>query len=110
MPAPKPLGNGWFLALDALAMNRALSGESGVVAKDILKLTRKVERKAKRFAPVDTGRLQSSITSAMGQDEELAGIVGSNVEYAVHVEFGTSRMQAQSYLRRALEEVEQEIS
>lgn len=49
-----------------------------------------IEDLAAALAPVDTGRLQSSIDSAV----ELAGttykaFVGSNVEYAPYVEFGT---------------------
>lgn len=40
-------------------------------------------------------------------------IVGTNVEYAVHVEFGTSRMQAQPYLfpaaRRVIRSPEKHI-
>lgn len=32
-------------------------------------------------------------------------VVGTNVNYSVHVEFGTSRMQAQPYLRPAVEHV-----
>ena len=38
--------------------------------------------------PVDTGRLRSSMAVAL-QDEGLTAIVGSNVQYAPHVEFGT---------------------
>lgn len=41
--------------------------------------------------------------------KEFAGraeyVVGTNVEYAVYVEFGTSRMEAQPYLRPATKEV-----
>ena len=35
-------------------------------------------------------------------------VVGTNVEYAVYVEFGTSKMQAQPYLRPAAERVMQQ--
>lgn len=42
------------------------------------------------FAPVDTGRLKSSISSAV-VEEELAAYIGTNVEYAIYQEFGTSR-------------------
>lgn len=61
-----------------------------------------IERGAKQACPVDTGRLRSSI----GVDFEeggLAASVGSNVEYAEHVEYGTSRMAAQPYLTPAKE-------
>lgn len=49
-----------------------------------------IEREAKQRAPVDTGNLRASIASVI---EEIAGgyraVIGSNVEYAADVEFGT---------------------
>ena len=41
-------------------------------------------------APVDTGRLKSSISSAVVSSEKAA-YIGTNVEYAPYQEFGTSR-------------------
>lgn len=41
-------------------------------------------------APVDTGRLKGSISSAVVADEKAA-YIGTNVEYAPYQEFGTSR-------------------
>ena len=38
--------------------------------------------------PVDTGRLRASVAVAI-EDQGLTGIIGSNVQYAPHVEFGT---------------------
>lgn len=73
--------------------------------------------------PVDTGRLRASITyateNAQGTygsphetgDSKLQGsvpqstvVVGTNVEYAPYVEYGTSKSKAQSFLRKALQE------
>lgn len=54
---------------------------------------------AKRQAPVDTGRLRSSITYV---EEEGVFKVGSNVEYAPFVEFGTEDRAPQPYLRPAV--------
>lgn len=45
-----------------------------------------VENKAKIKAPVDTGQLRASITHEIDGE---TGIVGTNVEYAPYVEFGT---------------------
>ena len=55
---------------------------------------------AKRFAPVRTGRLRDSIRVL----ERGSGyvIVGSDVEYAPYVEFGTYRMAPRSFLRPAV--------
>jgi len=48
----------------------------------------RVERSAKQRAPVDTGTLRASIqTDDAGQ---LRKVVGTNVEYAPDVEFGTA--------------------
>lgn len=48
---------------------------------------------AKRFSPVDTGRLRSSITGTVSKAgfpvKRLQGIVGTNIEYAPYMEFGT---------------------
>ena len=45
-----------------------------------------VENDAKLGCPVDTGVLKSSITHVV---EDEVGMVGTNVEYAPYVEFGT---------------------
>ncbi len=63
-----------------------------------------VERDAKINAPVDTGRLRSSITNRIEiEGDQLVGIVGTNVEYASFQEFGTSKMPAHPFLFPALE-------
>ena len=50
-----------------------------------------VTRDAKRFAPVDTGRLRASITPEVRVNgpASIQGVVGSNVTYAPFVELGT---------------------
>lgn len=64
-------------------------------------LGERVAQRAKEHCPVDTGRLQESITSTANGKTVT---VGSDVEYAVYVELGTCKMRAQPYLRPALEE------
>ena len=79
------------------------------------------ERFAKEECPVDTGRLMGSITyatahkrskpeapakpeDAMKQTpDESSTIIGTDVEYAQHVEFGTSRTKAHPFIRPAVE-------
>ncbi len=54
------------------------------------KATMMVTASAKRFAPVDTGRLRASITPEVrSTPTEVIGVVGSNVKYAPYVELGT---------------------
>lgn len=70
-----------------------------------------VERDAKIKSPVDTGRLRSSLTHVSedsGSDNPSVK-VGTNVEYAKFVEFGSSRQAAQPFLYPALIENEQKI-
>lgn len=93
-----------------------------------------IEGRAKKLAPVDTGALRNSMhtvthnTSTFGEavarmqknkkqrdivvteipkpDKERVAHVGAGVEYAICVEFGTSRMAAQPFLFPATEAVE----
>lgn len=61
------------------------------------------EANAKEICPVDTGRLRNSITHTQDGDNAY---IGTNVEYAPYVEFGTSRtrMKERPYLRPAATE------
>ncbi len=66
-----------------------------------------VETYAKILVPVDTGTLKSSIM--VDEVTPRQAIIGPHTDYAEHVEFGTSRMEAQPYMRPALDEHENEI-
>ena len=58
-----------------------------------------VQGQASEIAPKITGNLRNSITYKVKEEE---AIVGTNVEYAPYVEFGTSKMEAQPYLEPSL--------
>lgn len=58
------------------------------------------EAYASDYCPVDTGRLRASISHDTDEDTMY---LGTNVEYAPYVELGTSRMDAQPFLRPAIE-------
>lgn len=64
---------------------------------------------AQDLAPVDTGNLKSSLDhKAESNDVEIVGTSRAkapykDVEYAVYVELGTHRMNAQPFLRPAIE-------
>ena len=60
-----------------------------------------IERDAKRKCPVDTGRLRCSISTDLSQINSYEATIGTNVEYAVHVEYGTYKQSAKPYLRPA---------
>ncbi len=61
--------------------------------RDMLRATLFVLRDSKKNAPVDTGRLRSSIQSSIRRKtifgRGVVGVVGSNVEYAPFMELGT---------------------
>lgn len=56
---------------------------------------------AKMLCPVDTGNLRNSITHQV-VPEDGAVHIGTNVEYAAYVEYGTSKTKAQPYLEPAI--------
>lgn len=62
-----------------------------------------VQNGARVRCPVDTGRLRASIMSTPGRDGRGPYVdIGTNVQYAPYVEYGTMRTRAQPYLRPAL--------
>ncbi len=103
--------------IDQEALARLFNDPKGPVGRDLKRRGSNVEFLAKQLVPVDTGLLRASITSSLGHDEHglFAGI-GSDVDYAIYVEYGTGRqstwpgdkntsingMAPQPYLRPAL--------
>ena len=80
-----------------------LQGPDGPVYKMILKTVIRIEGVAKSLCPVDTGRLRSSIQHQIALDAgEITGRVGTNVEYAPYVEFGTRKWVGKPFLIPAL--------
>ncbi len=59
------------------------------------------ERHAKAITPVDTGRLKGSISHAADGE---AAYIGTNVEYAPYVEFGSVHNKAHHMLKKAATE------
>lgn len=81
-----------------------------IVHDSLLKSAMNVERKAKSLTPVDTGRLRGSINT----DDKTAGKhieieVGTDVEYAEPVEFGTYKSSAQPFLNPAFNSEKEKI-
>lgn len=88
---------------DAAALDRLLKSEEGPIGRDLLKRAIRVESTAKHLAPVDTGLYRSSITHDLRRDSRgLVAFIGSNIHYAIHLEFGTRFMRAFATLRTAL--------
>lgn len=72
----------------------------------IAKAGEAVVKNAKAICPVDTSRLRNSIHS---EASGLTATIGTNVEYALYVEMGTYKMQAQPYLVPGLLNSQSEI-
>lgn len=93
--------------LDDAAFRRALPGALAQIKLrsegDLQRLGIIVQNEARKLAPVDTGRLRASIQHVMGRDGRGPYVdVGTNVEYAPHVEYGTQNSAAQPFMRPAL--------
>ncbi|NUR42060.1 MAG: HK97 gp10 family phage protein [Streptomyces sp.] len=72
-------------------LRRVMGRMSDDVARAVDRTRIDVQNEARRRAPVDTGRLRSSIVSrAEGGGRSLGYMVGSNVNYAAAVEYGTA--------------------
>jgi len=100
-----------------------LAALSGVTAAAI-----QLEGRAALLCPVDTGRLRGSITyrtynsqdapnppakaddGTNARPKKFEGYVGTNVEYAAHIEYGTKRSAAQSFLRKAADTSRDDLS
>lgn len=86
--------------LDSLRKKlQSLGGElERATEKGVEKATKTVQTAAKLLCPVDTGYLRESIQTSFAWQPsgEYVGTVGTIVEYAPYVEFGTGQMGAAS--------------
>ena len=71
------------------------------IARALEAIGLQAEGYAKMLCPVDTGNLRNSITHTYDSFERKA-YIGTNVEYAAYVEYGTSKTKAQPYLKPAV--------
>jgi HK97 gp10 family phage protein len=82
-------------------IRRAVSRLKIETEAELVGVALSIQNDARRYCPVDTGRLRASITASPVQ--RLGGRlfiwIGTNVEYAPFVEYGTRFMAAQPYLR-----------
>jgi HK97 gp10 family phage protein len=63
----------------------------------VSKSTQLMEAQAKALSPVQTGHLRQNIKTYI-EDGGLRGKVISHAEYSQHVEYGTSKQEAQPYM------------
>ena len=65
------------------------------------------ESYAVKKCPYDTGRLRGSISHGVSE-EEMCGFIGTNVEYAPYVEYGTIKMKARPFFKPAVNDHQDE--
>lgn len=82
---------------------QVIDGIDSAIGVALEKIGLLAENYAARKCPVDTGNLQGSITHEVDAGDN-AVYIGTNVEYAPHVELGTSRQKAQPFLMPAASE------
>lgn len=69
------------------------------IAKSLEELGEKLANEAKKRAPVDTGELRDSIDYEVKGDELF---IGAKAEHAPFVEYGTSKMKRQPFLKKSV--------
>lgn len=91
--------------IDSIISQLSNFGEDAIraAAKELTDTAHEVEAEAKnnikRNKTVDTGRLLGSvITEIKGSGVNTEAEIGTNVEYANYIEYGTSRMAAKPFL------------
>ena len=82
-------------------IQQAIKEKDERVERALVQIGLMMERYAQSICPVDTGRLRNSITN---DHDDTSVIVGTNVEYAPYVEYGTSRQRAQPYLKPSVQD------
>jgi HK97 gp10 family phage protein len=110
-----------FVGMDWKGQEVKIQGKK-VAGRSIYEVGLIIEGQAKALAPIKTGRLAGSITTQQSTgsphgleapatmadipdrpQSENEVIVGTNVNYSQHVEYGTVNMDAQPFLRPAFD-------
>jgi HK97 gp10 family phage protein len=78
------------------------------IGRAIEKAVYKVQEKAKRNSPVDTGRMRASITKHT-TSRNLHGEVVVGVNYGIYVHEGTRHMRGRPFLKDAVGQSERDI-
>src|SRR5690242_12914846 len=73
--------------------------ESDFSKEELTRIGNRVLEIAQSLAPVKTGALKGSLKLIVNDDSV---VIGSDLDYSVYVELGTSKMQARPYLMPAL--------
>lgn len=88
----------------AAKLRKAATATRPLLVKAVTKITKEIEADAKTLVPVRTSTLQNSINGTVlaSFGDQIVGQVVPGANYALYVEFGTSKMAAQPFLFPAL--------
>jgi HK97 gp10 family phage protein len=90
------------MAVRIVISSEAVPGLEAALIEKLEPVARRVVSNAKRLVPVDTYNLHDNIESQVGPEGgKIVARVGTDVEYGLYVEQGTSRARAQPWLRPA---------
>lgn len=84
-----------------------LRGAGKEVSTDVLKATRdtgdRIQKRAKKDAPVETGELRRSIKVVKSRSRQVISVeIVADSDHAIFQEYGTTRNRAQPFMRPAL--------
>lgn len=104
---PMRLGTQVSTQINTRQYERGLRRYFGRMSDDVKQAVERtridVQNEARRRAPVDTGRLRSSIVSrSEGSGRSVGYVVGTNVNYAAAVEYGTAPHVIKPRYKKAL--------
>ncbi len=89
---------------DAIKVLIGIKEKTYPVAYEVsMEIADKIIAEAKRICPIDTGQLRSSIQIYDENTAKATVQLAANTSYAAFVEWGTSRMKAQPYMRPAVQ-------
>jgi hypothetical protein len=78
------------IRIDEAELRELLYGPAGPVVREVRRVTNRTLNTAKRYAPVDEGTLRASLQGTVEVSGPLViGRVGSHLEYALFLHFGT---------------------
>ena len=93
------------MAIDSWNPENVISATEKKLRKILTLLAIQVQTDAKLLCPYDTGNLRKSIGYFVLSSKHA--IVGTNLEYAPHVEYGTIYWEGKAFLRPALDKLSQ---
>jgi len=89
------------------ALDASIAGLDAAVNRALLEIAEAIAARAHELVPVDTGALQRSLS--VKQRRQLEAII-EMLYYGFYVEYGTSKMRAQPFIRPSIDAVTNHLS